>query len=113
MQARIERELAGGQEEEQEVGARPVVGVAAEGRVQVGEPEGAEQMTDEVIEWMARQLVEDEGKDVEKLKVTFTTEGQEEEVEVVMEGEEDMPDLLTMDECREIEEEFGEGSCLC
>ena len=26
-----------------------------------------------------------------------------------MEGEEDMPDLLTMDECREIEEEFGEG----
>ena len=68
LQARIERELAGGQEEEQEVREGPGVGVVVEGMVQVGEPERAEQVADEIIEWMARQLMEDEGRDVEELR---------------------------------------------
>ena len=205
LQVRIERELRGGPEEE------PGAGVAMEGAVQVGEPEGAEQVADEVIEWMARQLTEDEERDVEELKegarrefgrqelpvhfhwivagirkglkkgkeegrrkdrrrrrdirvqtenvadsgvqsygkrvqtditgidlekmekrayegirasrkrskakteleserleVTITTERQEKEVEVVLEEVEDMPDLLAVEEGREIEEECGE-----
>ena len=57
LQARIERELAGGQEEEQEMRPGPVV---EQGEVQVGDLEGAGQMTDEVVEWVARQLMEDE-----------------------------------------------------
>ena len=42
--------------------------MAIEGAVQMGEPEEAEQVADEIIEWMARQLMEDEGRDVEELK---------------------------------------------
>ena len=68
MQARIERELGGGQEEAQEMVEGPEVGVVTVRVVQVSEPEGAAQNAEEVIKWMARQLMENEGRDVEELK---------------------------------------------
>ena len=46
----------------------PEVGVVTVRVVQVREPEGAAQGAEEVIQWMARQLMENEGRDVEELK---------------------------------------------
>ena len=45
----------------------------------------------------------------ERLEVTITAEEIEGEVEVVMDGEEGMPELLSVEELKEIEEEFGEA----
>ena len=62
LQARIDRELAGGQEE------GPGVGVEVEDRVQAGEPERAEPVAEEMIEWLVRRLMENGGRNVEELR---------------------------------------------
>ena len=46
--------------------------------------------------------------EVERMKVTITTEGIDKEVEVVLEEMDDMPDLVVVADCKEIEREFEE-----
>ena len=74
LQARIDRELEGEPQGAPEVSEGPEAGEAAERVVEMVEPERMAQDAEEVISWMARRLLENEGRSIEELKESATNQ---------------------------------------
>ena len=74
LQARIDRELDGELQGAPEVSEGPKAGEAAERVVEMVEPERMAQDAEEVIGWMARRLLENEGRSIGELKESATNQ---------------------------------------